>query len=153
MPGIEGRCRHCLANPRNTTTHVTHTSQHQAWHASGPALWPACFPASCRRRCPGYCLLATDATRHFLPNISVVTTANTSTTATATPHHQHHLSPLSCMQLEIIHELAEGMKGCSTAFVAVALAGIALTVAASSGLPMEDAPEVRQQQQRSASVD
>ncbi|WIA31349.1 hypothetical protein OEZ86_002250 [Tetradesmus obliquus] len=45
-------------------------------------------------------------------------------------------------QLEIIHELAEGMKGCSTAFVAVALAGIALTVAASSGLPMEDAPEV-----------
>jgi hypothetical protein len=47
------------------------------------------------------------------------------------------------LQLEIIHELAEGMKGCSTAFVAVALAGIALTVAASSGLPMEDAPEVR----------
>jgi hypothetical protein len=50
---------------------------------------------------------------------------------------------LSLLQLEIIHELAEGMKGCSTAFVAVALAGIALTVAASSGLPMEDAPEVR----------
>jgi hypothetical protein len=47
------------------------------------------------------------------------------------------------VQLEIIHELSEGMKGCSNAFVAVALAGIALTVAASSGLPMEDAPEVR----------
>jgi hypothetical protein len=47
------------------------------------------------------------------------------------------------MQLEIIHELSEGMKGCSTAFVAVAVAGIALTVAASTGLPMEDAPEVR----------
>lgn len=46
-------------------------------------------------------------------------------------------------QLGIIHELAEGMKGCSTAFVAVAVAGIALTVAASTGMEMEDAPEVR----------
>ncbi|KAF6252187.1 hypothetical protein COO60DRAFT_546764 [Scenedesmus sp. NREL 46B-D3] len=45
-------------------------------------------------------------------------------------------------QLEIVHELTEGMQGCSTAFVAVALAGIALTVAASAGMPMEDAPEV-----------
>lgn len=46
------------------------------------------------------------------------------------------------MQKDIIHELSESMKGCSTAFVAVAVAGIALTVAASSGMPMEDAPEV-----------
>jgi hypothetical protein len=45
--------------------------------------------------------------------------------------------------LDIIHELSEGMKGCSTAFVAVAVAGIALSVAASSGMEMDDAPEVR----------
>lgn len=47
------------------------------------------------------------------------------------------------MQLGIIHELSERMKGCSTAFIAVAVAGIALSVAASSGMEMDDAPEVR----------
>jgi hypothetical protein len=46
------------------------------------------------------------------------------------------------LQLGIIHELSEGMKGCSTAFIAVAVAGIALSVAASSGMEMDDAPEV-----------
>jgi hypothetical protein len=46
------------------------------------------------------------------------------------------------LQLDIIHELSEGMKGCSTAFIAVAAAGIALSVAASSGMEVEDAPEV-----------
>lgn len=51
---------------------------------------------------------------------------------------------LACLRLqkEIIHELYENMKGCSTAFVAVAAAGIGLSVAASYGVPMEDAPEV-----------
>lgn len=48
----------------------------------------------------------------------------------------------SYTQLEIIHELSEGMKGCSTAFTAVAAAGIALSVAASSGMELENAPEV-----------
>ena len=32
------------------------------------------------------------------------------------------------LQLGIIHELSEGMKSCSTAFIAVAVAGIALSV-------------------------
>lgn len=45
-------------------------------------------------------------------------------------------------QLDIIHELSEGMKGCSTAFIAVAVAGIALTLAASTGMEVEDTPEV-----------
>jgi hypothetical protein len=54
------------------------------------------------------------------------------------------LSPIFAMlQLGIIHELSEGMKGCSTAFIAVAVAGIALSVAASNGMEMDDAPEVR----------
>lgn len=44
--------------------------------------------------------------------------------------------------MDIIHELSEGMKGCSTAFIAVAVAGIALTLAASTGMEVEDAPEV-----------
>jgi len=46
---------------------------------------------------------------------------------------------MSCLQKHIIHELTENMKGCSTAFVAVALAGIALTIAAETGVQMEDA--------------
>lgn len=46
------------------------------------------------------------------------------------------------MQLHIIHELQDNMRGCSTAFVAVAAAGIALSVAASSGVTLEEAPEV-----------
>ncbi|KAF8057765.1 Nek1 [Scenedesmus sp. PABB004] len=45
-------------------------------------------------------------------------------------------------QLSTIHELAEAMRGCSTAFVGVAGAGIALTLAASAGMEMDEAPEV-----------
>lgn len=45
-------------------------------------------------------------------------------------------------QVGIIHELAEAMSGCSTAFVAVAVAGIGLTLAAGTGMEMDDAPEV-----------
>jgi hypothetical protein len=48
-----------------------------------------------------------------------------------------------CLQKHIIHELTENMQGCSTAFVAVAVAGIALSLAAESGVSMDDAPEVR----------
>ncbi len=40
-------------------------------------------------------------------------------------------------------ELHEEMDNCSTAFVFVALAGIALSLAASHGMEVDDAPEVR----------
>ena len=44
--------------------------------------------------------------------------------------------------MEIIHELQEQMVNCSTAFVFVSIMGIALSIAASHGLEVEDAPEV-----------
>jgi hypothetical protein len=44
--------------------------------------------------------------------------------------------------MEIVHELQESMVNCSTAFIFVSLMGIALSIAASHGLEVEDAPEV-----------